>query len=158
MPTFQSDRLEVFSPLAADECVSRLEAAMDKESSGLFRWDAFGSKPVIGTVSGDSLSLRKRIFYRNSFQTSLSAKIRPERGGTVISGEMGMDTLVRAFLVIWFGGVILIGGSMSVSSVSDLLSGSPRPGNNIVGAVVPLLMAGFGVGLSWASCLIERRH
>jgi hypothetical protein len=145
LQTFRSNRLELSSPYSPNECAARLAAAIDAEPRWFSSWSAmFGSKPVIGTVSGDSLCLRKRIGYRNSFQSSLTATMRPGQGGTVISGEMGMDPLVLAFLFIWFGLVILIGGSVFLATVGDILSGHR---NSIAGAAIPVGMAGAGFAM-----------
>ena len=88
------------------ECVSRLREEID---SGVMTYlFGIGSKSFTGRVSESSLSLRRRISYRNSFQTVLRARMRPERGGTLISGTCGMHPLVKAFMLVWFGGLALI--------------------------------------------------
>jgi len=122
---------------------------MDTESSGLFSLAGlFGSKPVVGRVTETSLRLRKRIGYRNSFQSFLAATLRPEAGGTVISGEVAMHPFVRVFMLIWFGGVILIGGTMFVATVGTMLFGSGSQYQNAwMGAVIPPILLAFGFGL-----------
>jgi len=76
MRSLGSTRIEVLSPLSPAECVARLDAAIECDSTMLHY------KSVVGKVRGDSLRLRKRIWYRNSFQTLLWAKLVPERKGT----------------------------------------------------------------------------
>jgi len=94
------------------------------------------------------LRLRKRIGYRNSFQSFLAATLRPEAGGTVISGEVAMHPFVRVFMLIWFGGVILIGGTMFVATVGTMLFGSGSQYQNAwMGAVIPPILLAFGFGL-----------
>ena len=114
----------MFSPFSPAECVSRLREEIDK--GAMVYLFGFGSKPFVGRVSESSFSLRRRIMYRNSFQTVLRARMRPERGGTVISGTCGMHPLVKGFMLIWFGGVILIGGTVFWTTIWRVLSGNSR--------------------------------
>jgi hypothetical protein len=122
---------------------------MDTERSALFSLTSlFGSRAVIGRVTDTSLRLRKRIRYRNSFQSHLTATLRPEAGGTVISGEVAMHPFVRVFMFIWFGGVILIGGTMFVAAIGTIFFGSGSQHQNAwMGAVIPPVMLVFGFGL-----------
>jgi hypothetical protein len=147
--TVDSNRIQLFSPLPPAECVSRLAAAMDTERSALFSLAGlFGSRPVVGRVTETSLRLRKRIGYRNSFQSYLAATLRSEAGGTVISGEVAMHPFVRVFMFIWFSGVVLIGGTMFVATVGTMLfSAGSQHQNAWMGAVIPPLMLAFGFGL-----------
>ena len=50
-----------------------------------------------------------------------------------------MNPAVRIFMFIWFGGVVLIGGSLLVAS--------GRQDHNVLGAVIPVGMLGFGFAL-----------
>src|SRR4051812_21410120 len=120
-----SNRIELIAPLPPAECASRLKAVIDTERSALFSFAGlFGSRPVVGRVTESSLRLRKRIGYRNSFQSFLTATMRPEAGGTLISGDVAMHPFVRVFMFVWFGGVVLIGGTMFLATVGSLLFGS----------------------------------
>jgi hypothetical protein len=74
--------------------------------------------------------------------------MRPEAAGTVISGEVAMHPFVRVFMFVWFGGVVLIGGTMFIATVGSLLFGSERQSQNAwLGAVIPPAMLVFGFGL-----------
>jgi hypothetical protein len=48
------------SPLPLEECLARLTAAIDREGFEKFLLD---SKPVIGRIKGNWISLRKRNWY-----------------------------------------------------------------------------------------------
>ena len=66
----------------------------------------------------------------------------------MISGEVAMHPFVRAFMFIWFGGVILIGGTMFVATVWTMLFSADGPRQNLwMGAVIPPFMLAFGFGL-----------
>jgi len=120
-----NERLEIHSPLPPDECAKRISAAIDSERSALFSFSSlFGSRPVVGRVDSSSFRLRKRIAYRNSFQTFLTATMRSEGAGTVIQGEFAMHAFTRVFMPIWFGGVLLIGGTGFVISLVAMFTHS----------------------------------
>ena len=75
--------VELMLPLPPDECVARLRIAVDP--GGVFF--GFGSKPVIGRVFRRWVCLRKRIGYRNSFQTFLIGRVEPHGEGSVFRGK-----------------------------------------------------------------------
>src|SRR5258708_27002427 len=70
-------RLVLRSPLPVEGCLQRLRSEVDEGWSS-----AFGGHAVGGRIGAASLRLRKRIRYRNSFQTGLSAKLAEADGGT----------------------------------------------------------------------------
>jgi hypothetical protein len=150
--------IRLFSPLSPAECASRLEAVIDSERSALFSVAGlFGSRPVVGRVTGSSLRLRKRIGYRNSFQIFLTATMQPEAGGTLISGGFAMHPFVRVFMLIWFGGVILMGGSIFVATVRGTFSVTGGHRQNIwLGLVLPPAMLAFGAGLLRVGRFLDR--
>jgi hypothetical protein len=151
---FRSNKITLFSPHSPNECASRLTAAMDPET--VFSWSSmFGSKPVIGEVRGNSLELRKRIIYRNSFQPSLSATIEPVPGGTVISGVMRMHPFVVIFMCAWLGIVFCVGGATFLSAVGEVLNGNAP---NRVGVLVPSGMFVFGIVLLWFGRFLGRNE
>ena len=121
--------IELVSPLPLDESGARLREATDR--GGLLSW--FGSKPIVGRVSGRSVRLRKRIGYRNWFQTFLTGTLEPHGEGSAFRGTAGIHPLVTAFMVAWFAGVVLIGGALFVAAVQGLVVGGGQP----VGLVVP---------------------
>jgi hypothetical protein len=140
------NQVEVFSPFAPADCASRLREAID--GGVMVSLFGLGSKPVIGSVSEASFMLRRRIRYRNSFQTFLTATMRPELGGTVISGACAMHPLVRIFNVVWLGGVALFGRTIFLASGWNVLSGkSGGSRETLLSMIIPLIMLTFGIGL-----------
>jgi len=158
MGLFHRQQVQLYSPHPPAECVARLRAVINSEH--LFclpNW--FGTEPVSGRVTETSLRLSKRIWYRNSFQSFLFAKMRPEAGGTVISGKVGMHPFTSVFMCIWLGVAFIFGGIILVPSVRSLIA---HPDNiqqeTWVGCAVPLLMPTFGFCLVWCGRFLARNE
>ena len=136
----QPKRLELYSALSSSDCAARLSNAIDRD--GVIWWSFGGSHPVAGRVQGPSFRIRKRISYRNSFQTFLTGSFQPQGAGTLIQGEFAMQGFTRAFIPLWFilGTIFFI-----VSLVSMLLGSSPRDVGPWI--IVPPLMLVVGVVL-----------
>src|ERR1700722_6206949 len=105
--------VELIAPIPPAECAARLRAAIDLERFPLFCFEwLWASKPTLGLVTDSGFRIRKRIWYGNAFQRFLTAAIRAEGNGTAISGRLAMHPFVQVFAVVWFAGVILIGGAI----------------------------------------------
>jgi hypothetical protein len=129
--------IELVSPLSHEESEARLRAATDRD--GLL--SCFGSRPVVGKVSGGSVRLRKRIGYTNSFQTFLVGSLEVRDDVTMFRGRAGMHPLVIGIMAVYFGLLTFIGAPAFVAAEGG--QGLP------LGAITPLLMLVFGVGLVW---------
>ena len=107
-----------------------------------------GSKPVVGWVTDSSMRLRKRIGYGNIFQSYFKASMRPEAGGTVISGKITMHPLVRLFVIVWFGAIIYIPGPAFLRTIYSMIVGSSTEYENTAVLLVmfPVMLA-LGYGL-----------
>jgi hypothetical protein len=136
----------LFAPLTPAECAARLTAAVD-EDRFFSRSTWLGGKPVVGGVTERGIRLRKRIRYRNDFQTQLRATLRAVPGGTLIAGRCGMPVSVRIFMSIWFAGLVLLTAPFVYFGITSLLAGSGTARTSWIDAGMPLLMLGFGVGL-----------
>jgi len=101
-----ASHFQMTSPLSRDEVVAALNGQIDSP------WRFFGKKAVIGKANRSRLWLSKRINYRNSFQTVLSATLADHDRGTLLKVRTGMSEAVMAFLFVWFGGVLTIGGAV----------------------------------------------
>ena len=158
--TLKTTRIELHSPHPPAECASRLSAAIDAENSALLSLaGVFGNKPFLGRVTETSLHLRKRIAYRNSFQSMFSGTMRPSNGGTVITGDFAMHPFVIVFMAVWFCGVLGIGGTLAIATIAHLFSGAePRGDHDWLGIVAPVGMAIFGVALVAVGRYIARQE
>ena len=90
----------LYSPHSPEECAERLRLAVR------------ASDRIVGSIgspsaSGHSVRLRKRIWYRNSFQTFLRGRLEAHDGGTRFRGRAGVHTFVFGFMAIWFGALLL---------------------------------------------------
>lgn len=132
--------LEFTSPLSPAECLARLNQEVDA------RWKLFGSRPVIGATGRSDFTGYKRISYSNSFRTIVFAQFQECGPGSRIQLRFGMSSFTIAFLVLWFGGVLLSGTMMMVHAVSAYWRHEARP-ETWVFVAAPLAMAGFGLGL-----------
>lgn len=95
-------KVDLCSPHTPEECVDRLRAGLLNRSS-----------EVDGRVEHDWIRLKKKIFYRNSFQTFLRAKLSPHGTGTRIRGSLGPHPLVNGFVGVWFT-FLCLGGLLAV--------------------------------------------
>jgi hypothetical protein len=140
--------IDLVSPLPRGECVRRL-----RENVGSY-WGIGSGHRVIGEVGGDNIRLRKRIYYRNSFQPTLRGRLSdtPD-GGTRIRcefAELPMLPVLIAVAVL----IVLIAG-MTVS----LLAKSGVQLHNVPTAaiVAPLLSLPFFAALGFGVVYIGRR-
>jgi hypothetical protein len=144
---------DLISPLPCEECVQRLRMKADPAWSG----------SVVGSVGETSFRWRKRIGYRNSFQYSLSGKLINDNGQTRLHCRIGLHPFVRAFLVFWFGVVVIGCGMVTVSIVGGLARGAPlatlQPGTAIpflmLAGAFALVMFGRYLGRDESDFLID---
>ena len=114
----------------------------------------FGTMSVdAGTLickpGGNNFRLRQKRSYGNSFGPYFYGKLLPTQTGTEISGEFRIHPFAFAFMAVWFGGVILIGGMMAFASLTQLISGHhhSKNANPLVGIIMPVVMVAFGIAL-----------
>jgi hypothetical protein len=123
--------------LTPEECAARLSPAID----GYF--SLFGGKTVIGHANAGGAGLRKRIWYNNSFRSVLTARFQRNGTRTLVECRTGMSIFVIGFMVVWCGGVLLIGGGVAFSALSD-----PSLGAGSLGlALFPVAMIGFAAAI-----------
>jgi len=135
------------SPLTVDECIGRLQHQADSP------FKLFGNKPIIGGVSGTRFFARKRLplFFRNSFQPQLTARIEEEAGGAVVYCSFALSPFVIGFLIFWVGSVIFMGSSVAIASLSELSRPSPSGGAwmGVFAPVIMLVFAGILTCAGW---------
>jgi hypothetical protein len=103
------------------------------------------NNPLIGQINDAALRLRRRLAYRNSFQTFMFATMQREGDGARLHCRFGMHPAAVAFLVVWFSFVI-IGLGIGIAVALDLFGidhGIEQPLWPV--AIVPVLMAAFAL-------------
>jgi len=121
------------SALSADTARARIAELID----GPF--NLMGSKPLIGTTSSQGASFRRRLGYRNSFQTVMDVGVEPQGATTTLRARSYMHPYAMVFMAIWF-----IGAGVATAA---LLLASTAPGSpySPLFALFPLVFAAFGV-------------
>lgn len=141
------------SPLAQEEAIRRLRAAIQESGMGMFRVGDWGSAQFYGEIDDNKIELRKRrsFFFRNDFAPHLFAELIPIAGGTKIEGHFDVSSWVSGFMKVWMVFVAVVGGIVFVSCLTDILSGhrfDERGGDAMVGIIVPPAMLLFGLLLT----------
>ncbi|MEN3953573.1 hypothetical protein [Iodidimonas sp. SYSU 1G8] len=135
-----SETVHIQSPYGIDECVRRLRAVTDLRRR--FR----DGNPLIGTITEAGVRLRRRIAYRNSFQTYLFGTFSTDSGGTRLACRFGMHPLAVGFLIVWFT-FVLIGVGIGFVVAFDLFGLDEQAGRPLwPAAIVPAFMALFAFG------------
>ena len=112
-------RTELYSLRSVDECRQRLNASTDSP------WMPFGSK------------------------TYAMVSLKAEKTGTRITCRFCMHPIVTAFMAIWFAGVVLIGGPITVSIIAAILGSAGQTSGSLppIAAVIAPAMLAFGCAL-----------
>jgi len=134
-----AETYDLLSPYRPEECVRRLRMVTDP------RRRHRNNNPLIGVITDTTLRLRRRLAYRNSFQTFLFATMKREGDGTRLRCRFGMHPVAVGFLVVWFCFVI-VGLGVGLTVAFDLFGidhGLDRP--LWPAAVVPVFMAVFAL-------------
>jgi hypothetical protein len=79
-----SETIDLLSPYRPEECARRLRMVTDPGRRHR------NSNPLIGVITDTTLRLRRRLAYRNSFQTFLFATMEGEEKGTRLRCRFGM--------------------------------------------------------------------
>jgi hypothetical protein len=125
------------SRLDAQACAANLAAAMDSDLA------MFGQMPVLGSVHAGGATMRKRIRYRNSFQTILVAAFEPLGTTTQIRCRSRMHIITLVVLGFWALGFISIAGSFIADAVSGRVEGGA------IWILMPIVFLAFAILIIW---------
>ncbi|MGE0668297.1 MAG: hypothetical protein AB7O49_17210 [Sphingomonadales bacterium] len=131
--------IDLLSPYRPDECARRLRMVTDPRRR--FR----GNNPLIGTITDAVLTLRRRLAYRNWFQTFMFGTMEREGEGARLHVRFGMHPAAVVFLIVWFTTVIIGLGvglvvALDLFGIDHGVRGPLWPA-----AIVPVLMAVFAM-------------
>jgi hypothetical protein len=142
---FAIETAQLVAPFPLDECIRRL-----RDDIAPF-WAPFGGRRLVGRLSGTSLRVRKPVWTNHWLQTRLFATLVDAGDRTRIVCRFTVHPLVKAFMAIWFSGVVLLGGTIFLLTLAGLMTSSPRsaPGNGErwIGLIVPPAMLLLGAAL-----------
>jgi hypothetical protein len=102
---FRKSKIEIVLPCSMEQACRRLTATMD---ASFFGFDYATGRPVIGRIRGRRLTARKRIRYRNSCQTYLSAEMIDRGNETLVRCRFSMHPFVIALVTFLFAGAVLV--------------------------------------------------
>lgn len=138
--------------LSKSECVRKIKLHAGK-STVLDKFTSIGNfnHEFLYKISGDNLELEKVIHYRNSFKPIFYGKLKEENRETIIEGSFNTQAFVKIFMIVWFGGTVLIGVPLFLAALIKLLNPHSMEGifygDPLVGILVPIFMPIFGIVL-----------
>ncbi len=140
--------IDLISHLPRADCVRRL-----RENVGSY-WGIGSGHGVIGEVAGDHIRLRKRIYYRNSFQPTLRGRLSDTSdGGTLVRCEFAELQLLPVFIAVAVLIVLIAGVTVSLLAKSGVqLRDVP-----LAAIIAPLASLPFFVALGFGVVTIGRR-
>lgn len=142
------NRMTIQSPFSVEQCRALLQSTTVPEST--FGTMFLPAGKIIGKFSGDNFRLRQKKSYNNSFAPFFFGKLSQTSSGTEISGKFRMHPFVVAFMALWLGMVVVIGGTLCVVSLGEIVTGRIPPnqhGNVWLGVLIPMIMLIFGIAL-----------
>ena len=150
--------MHFITPYPPEECKRLVESGAEHDTP-LFSDLRFSSR-VLARMGPTGFRLRyRRAFVQNSFAPILDATIEATAGGSRIPVRFRLNRFVSGFMVVWFIGVMGVGGSIMIMSVRALLRGESRVGEASVwlGLLFPIAFLGFGIGLVAFGQFLGRR-
>jgi hypothetical protein len=102
-------RIELLVPCSPWELGEKIRPLIGDDTTWWSQFRAsFGPRDVIGHIDGASLVLRKRRTNRNQAPVALRAELRPDAGGTVISGRVAQSAGMTAITSLAFAGIAIV--------------------------------------------------
>ena len=102
------EKLVYHSTLRKEELIVHLQNEIEAEKTFSFgaRKSSY-SKPYIGKTYLNRFEIKKVVNYRNSFLPVIKGEIKEGINGAKIDVKMGLADFVKAFMILWLGGVSL---------------------------------------------------
>jgi hypothetical protein len=103
IPLVPYEHLSIRTPVAANEVVRRLAAAVDpKPFSADYRL-------YQGEIASKNFKIRRIINYRNPFRPTVVGHVQEDGTGTVIEATLRLNLFMIAYMAVLFAFVILVG-------------------------------------------------
>lgn len=138
------EKLIYRSTLSKEDLLAHLQNEIEAEKSFGFGAHQFSySKPYIGKVSNSTFEIKRAINYRNSFLPLIKGEIENDINGSKINVKMNLVEIVKVFMIIWLGGVLI--GCVATSYNIIFNNGLNSEGGIFM--FIPFFMLIFGVVL-----------
>jgi hypothetical protein len=131
-------KIVLLSPLSPEECVTRLEAAIDRSGFDSF-WN--GTKPVVGKISGNYISLHRRKCISPNSRPYLNGTLEAQDGGTVLRGTVDLHPIIGAPLMPLFVMAVVFYCFIFLIFITGVLLGKQQLGLLIPLVLMPLSVA-----------------
>lgn len=150
--SWRSTQIIVASPMSVATASATLASEVTGYGSLLAQSFSFGLGPrvVTGRVNGDYVRIQAlRPGMRNSWRPRFEGRLYPTERGCQLVGDLGMIPFVKAFSVLWLGGVGVFFVIGVVGFLGRLFQGNPSKGLPLLGfAAVAVGFAVFFVALT----------
>jgi hypothetical protein len=132
------------------ECVKRLRDSTQRE------WNVFGKGYIVGRIGEESTILYVRRGYQNAFRTILAVTLSDTFEQTRLRCQSRFMHGTTIFMSIWFGGVIVLGGALTVTLL--VKAATTQNLAELPAAFVPVLMLALGIGFVWFGRFLARNE
>lgn len=135
------ENLIYHSSLSKEELLLHLQNQIEsKKSFGFGSFKHSYSKSYIGKIYNDSFEIKRAINYRNSFLPLIKGHVKNDLTGSKIYVKMGLLDFVKAFMILWLGGVSVA----CIATIYSLLSTDlSREGGFFIFIPFIMLLAGI---------------
>jgi hypothetical protein len=135
------------SSLSPEQCFERLRSNTDEQHRTLFSFSGYrGKNPVLSRITGNSVQLQKRRYYRNDFAPNFYGTIEAWGNAARVKGYFGPPRWTVIFLRIWLGAAMLFTLPIALVSLRQMLGGNFQA-NVYLGLLLPLLFLTFAFGM-----------
>lgn len=136
------EKLKYHSKLTKEELFIQLQTEVEIEKPFKFGdINASYSKSYIGKIYKDSFVIKRAINYRNSFLPIIKGTIKEDNNGTYIYVKMELHELIKVFMIIWCGGILL----SCFATIYSLINENRADSENGIFMFLPFLMLLVGI-------------
>ena len=101
--------LEIDTFLSSEAVAEKMAAATDRPRWWNWLIAPAGQFIFIGEINKDGFRVKRVVRGRNSFRPLVTGTFHATPTGTRVSVRMQLESGVKAFLCLWFGGAVFIG-------------------------------------------------
>lgn len=136
------EKLIYHSTLTNEELLAHLQNEIEAEKSFGFGVNNYSySKPYIGKIYNNSFEIKRAINYRNSFLPKINGEIKNDINGSKINVKMNLAEIVKVFMIIWLGGVLIA----CVATLYHIIFNNGINSEGDFFMLIPFFMLIFGV-------------